>query len=140
MDSYSGSTDINICLEILRAWKQLKSVIESFAAEHDLTLPQVVVLYQLHTEDQVLMGTLAKHMHCDASNITGMADRLQTLQLISRREMPEDRRAKLLSITAEGKGLINELLPRLPTGLGFGRLSTAELSELHRLLIKLGTC
>ncbi len=138
MSAKNKSEHIEICLEILRAWKILKSVIEEFATDHDLTLPQIIVLYQLYSGDHILMGALAKHMHCDASNITGMADRLQTMNLINRREMPADRRAKQLNITDQGRELIEELLPHLPTGLNLSSLSKDEIVELHQLLSKLG--
>lgn len=116
----------------------MKSNIEHFATVRDLTLQQIMMLYHLYGEDQILMGTLAKQMHCDASNVTGLAERLQLLGLISRREMPEDRRAKQLAITKAGRELIETLLPCLPNGIGLERLSTAENTELSRLLGKLG--
>jgi DNA-binding MarR family transcriptional regulator len=123
-------------LQIVQIWKSIKTTIEQFAAERDLTLQQIFVLYQLYHEDRILMNTLAKHLHCDASNITGMADRLQSLGLIDRRELPEDRRAKQLVITAEGRGLIDTLIPRLPHCLGLHQMTSSEITELRRLLDK----
>jgi DNA-binding MarR family transcriptional regulator len=126
-----------ICLRILELWRHMKSTIEEFASEHNLTLQQIFVLYNLCGEDHILMGTLAKHLHCDASNVTGMVDRLQSLGLIERRALPEDRRAKQLSITSKGRELIESLIPRLPAGLGFQELKENETTTLYGLLNKL---
>ncbi len=136
MDIENQPIDVQVSLQLLHAWKTVKHAMEEFAAEHDLTLQQLAVLYQLTAEDHVLMGTLAKQMHCDASNITGMADRLQSLGLLTRRELPEDRRAKQLSITSHGRKLIENLLPRLPSGLSLDKLTSTELQALHGLLAK----
>lgn len=131
------STDSKICLQILDIWAHIKTTIEQFATDHELTTPQIIMLYQLYHTDHILMGTLAKHLRCDASNVTGMVDRLQAAGLIKRREMPEDRRAKQLSITPDGKRLIDDLVPLLPQRLGFGELSHEETASLRRLLSKL---
>src|SRR4051794_12099364 len=49
-------------------------------------------------ERPVAMRELASHLACDASNVTGLADRLETLDAIER--VPgEDRRIKLLRLT-----------------------------------------
>lgn len=130
-------TDTQICLQILHIWQRMKSTIEAFAAEHDLTLQQIFVLYHLYAEDHILMGTLAKNLHCDASNVTGLVDRLQSAALISRRELPQDRRAKELAITPKGRALIDSLIPCLPDGIGLHRLQASEIAELSGLLSKL---
>ncbi len=115
----------------------MKTVIDTFAIEHDLTLQQFFVLYHLYNEDHILMGTLAGRLHCDASNVTGMVDRLQSAMLITRRELPDDRRAKQLAITLKGRALIDELMPRLPDALYFSNITGPETVALHGLLGKL---
>jgi DNA-binding MarR family transcriptional regulator len=129
--------DIKICLRILDLWMHMKSTIDDFAVSHDLTMQQIMVLYRLYNEDHILMGTLAKHLHCDASNVTGMVDRLQSAGLISRRELPEDRRAKQLAITTQGRGLIDDLIPLLPHSIGLERLDPMQAGDLHDLLGRL---
>lgn len=137
MDNTGRNIETRICLQILQIWKQMKSTIEDYAAERDLTLQQIMVLYNLYNQDHILMGTLAKHLHCDASNVTGIVERLQSARLITRREVPEDRRAKELAITKEGRALIDALVPRLPVGLSIEQLSVQERDTLSCLLVKL---
>lgn len=131
--------DINtkICLKILAAWKHIKASIDDFAASRSLTSQQIFVLYSLYAEDHVLMGTLAKHLHCDASNVTWMVDRLTAAGLIERQELPADRRAKQLTITTKGRALIDDLLPTLPQNLATQQLTADESETLVELLDKL---
>ncbi len=137
MSIHPRTTDIQICLLILQSWKHIKSIIEDFAASHDLTLQQIFVLYNLYSEDHILMGTLAGRLHCDASNVTGIIERLQSAHLVTRRELPQDRRAKQLVITPAGRSLIDELIPRLPAALRLASLNASQKSDLRNLLQQL---
>ena len=51
------------------------------------------------------MSSLAGMLFCDASNVTGIVDRLEARGLIERRPSPKDRRVKLLVLTKEGARL-----------------------------------
>jgi MarR family transcriptional regulator, organic hydroperoxide resistance regulator len=53
------------------------------------------------------MNALADRLFCDASNVTGIADRLENRGLIERRAAEGDRRVKALVLTAEGVALRN---------------------------------
>jgi MarR family transcriptional regulator, organic hydroperoxide resistance regulator len=44
-------------------------------------------------------------LHCDASNVTGIADRLEARGLVTRQAAREDRRVKLLALTPAGMRL-----------------------------------
>ncbi len=78
--------------------------------EFDLMPPQQMVLGLL-SEPQP-MGGLARHMHCDSSNITGIVDRLTERGLVERRAAEGDRRVKLVALTKEGRKLRDELARR----------------------------
>ena len=49
------------------------------------------------------MSALAGAMRCDASNITGIADRLEAAGLVERRPAEHDRRVKTLVLTDRGQ-------------------------------------
>ena len=55
------------------------------------------------------MRELAGHMRCDASNVTGLADRLEGRGLIVRAAGPGDRRVKRLVLTDEGRAVRDRL-------------------------------
>lgn len=49
------------------------------------------------------MSEVAAVLHCDNSNVTGIVDALEEKGLASRRPSEEDRRVKLIELTAEGR-------------------------------------
>jgi len=106
------------------------------AADLDLTPPQLGVLK--HLVEPIPMSRLAGEMHCDASNITWMTDRLEERGLVERRPDPLDRRVKQLVLTEAGQRLRRQIDRRLGTKFpGLDRLSGEERQTLARLLSRL---
>jgi MarR family transcriptional regulator, organic hydroperoxide resistance regulator len=68
--------------------------------ELDLSPPQGHALRLLVTPRP--MGELARLMHCDSSNITGIVDRLEERGMVERRPAEQDRRVKLIALTPRG--------------------------------------
>jgi DNA-binding MarR family transcriptional regulator len=84
----------------------------SVCAEFDLTPMQGHALRVLDPEHPVAMGTLADSLACDASNVTGIVDKLESRGLIARQAGDHDRRIKVLAVTAEGRKLRDRLSAR----------------------------
>lgn len=76
---------------------------EDVAARFALTMAQARALLAL--ADAAPMRSLAEHLRCDASNVTGIADRLEARGLVTRAARDGDRRVKLLALTDEGRTL-----------------------------------
>ena len=106
----------------------------SLAAELGLTPLQARTILML--EEPVPMRDLADRLACDASNVTGLADRLEGLSAIER--VPgADRRQKLLSLTPEGRRLRAELEARTAEGSVLAeRLDDRERAALARGLTR----
>ena len=103
-----------------RAWKTLfelaiaiHSKLPCIAAELGLSVPQCHVLRLLQPDRPQIMGGLARSLGCDASNVTGIVDRLESLGLIERRFAPRDRRVRELALTERGTATRAALLERL---------------------------
>ena len=79
----------------------------TIAAELGLSPPQAMLMRLLSAPQP--MSSLADAMHCDNSNLTGIADRLEERGLAERRPDPRDRRVKLLAPTDEGVAIRDEL-------------------------------
>lgn len=91
----------------------------------------------LWLERPAAMGGLAEHLSCDASNITGLADRLGQLGLVERTP-GEDRRVKLLRLTRKGSALRTQLAERVSAGSTvMATLTASERRQLAGLLDKL---
>ncbi len=99
---------------------------------------QCHVLHLIEPGQPLPMSRLASALSCDASNVTGLVDRLEARGLVARRPSPDDRRVKVLDLTSTGSRLRAQLLRRM-TGqpLPLSRLSAQEQRALIRLLERL---
>ena len=107
----------------------------AIAAEFDLSPTQVHVLRLLEPGKAIPMGRLAGGLGCDASNITGVVDRLEARGLVQRQAAERDRRVKVLVVTERGLDLRRRLLLRMsepPEPIR--RLSTADQRALAQIL------
>ncbi len=88
---------------LMRVTEQTRQNFEAVAARFELTTAQARALLAL--ESDAPMRALAEHLRCDASNVTGIADRLQDRGLVTRVPSGTDRRVKLLAPTDAGREL-----------------------------------
>jgi len=106
---HPGDTGDGACSIAREAWailvgvsmSQRKVWLDAGQAE-GLTPPQAVSLMKLSPDDPSRLGDLAKHMHCDASYATALADRLEERGFVERRVSATDRRVRELVPTAAG--------------------------------------
>jgi DNA-binding MarR family transcriptional regulator len=115
-----------------------KCQVAPLAAELELSPAQCHVLRLLDPERAISMRELADGLGCDASNVTGLVDRLEDRGLVRRRPSETDRRVKALELTPKGVRLRAAFLERMtvpPEGLD--RLSAREQQALVRLLERL---
>ena len=102
----------------------------------DLTPPQAISLRKL-LDGPLAMGAVAEVLSCDASTLTGIADRLEERQLIQRQLDPADRRVKLLALTEAGRQLVESIDGPFTTEIpGIAALSDRERVELTKLLLR----
>jgi DNA-binding MarR family transcriptional regulator len=102
----------------------------------DLTPPQAITLRKL-LDGPMPMGSVAEVLSCDASTLTGIADRLEERSLIQRQIDPADRRVKLLALTDAGRSLVKSIDRPFTTELpGVAALSERDRAQLTRLLLR----
>src|SRR5712671_1134286 len=115
-----------------------RATLPPLAAELQLSPAQCHVLHLIEPGRPVPMGRLAETLACDASNVTGLVDRLESRGLVRRRPSAEDRRVKVLDLTPTGSRLRTLLLDRMTTPPAtLGRLSVREQRTLVRILTRL---
>jgi DNA-binding MarR family transcriptional regulator len=124
-----------------RAWQLL---LQLFLAQRkhlpasaacDLSPAQCQVLHLIEPWRPIPMRRLAELLACDASNVTGLIDRLEARGLVQRRASPEDRRVKALDLTPTGAQLRAELLKGMTRRpLPLSRLSAEDQRTLLRIL------
>jgi DNA-binding MarR family transcriptional regulator len=129
-------TDAVLCEQMLALLKRFKTALAEVAESHGLTSMQLAALRAI-SEGYASMGKVAQVMHCDNSNVTGIVDRLVSMELVNRQEDVRDRRVKTLALTPKGQSLVTEVTGLLPTRLGCSRLLDDERVCLHAALNRL---
>ncbi len=71
-------------------------------ADLELTPVQGIVLRRLDPDRPTPMNELAEALACDASNVTGLVDRLEARGFVERHAAPADRRVRTLVLTRDG--------------------------------------
>ncbi|MCU0306905.1 MAG: MarR family transcriptional regulator [Thermoleophilia bacterium] len=97
-------------ITIRRAWALIGAVVFSrrdaivaAAAEFGLQPQHAFALMRLHPDEPPSLRGLARQLHCDASYVTAIADRLEEQGYARRRVSASDRRVKELVLTPAGR-------------------------------------
>ncbi|QEV30147.1 MarR family transcriptional regulator [Streptomyces coeruleorubidus] len=107
------------------------------AAMHGLTMTQAKMLILLR-QQPLPMRALAGRLACDASNITGLVDRLEARGLVARHADAADRRIKNVVATEEGREAVRLIRADMrATSAAFARLDEEGRRSLYELLGRL---
>ena len=125
-----------------RAWQLLmkfffaqRGHLPASGAEFDLSPIQCHVLHLIEPGRPLPMSRLADTLSCDASNVTGLVDRLESRGLVRRWPSPRDRRVKVLHLTPTGARLRAQLLTQMAgRSLPLSRLSHDQQRTLVKIL------
>jgi MarR family transcriptional regulator, organic hydroperoxide resistance regulator len=123
---------------LVRLFFAQRASLPPLAAELRLSPAQCHVLHLIEPDRPIPMGELAETLGCDASNVTGLVDRLESRGFLRRRPSEGDRRVKVLVLTPTGARLRAVLVDRMtapPAALE--RLTLREQRALVQLLRRL---
>ncbi|HJP96562.1 MAG TPA: MarR family transcriptional regulator [Candidatus Saccharimonadales bacterium] len=136
-DNYAGINTLSLMFELVM---RLKPQLIEAANKHGLTTMQLHVLGFLSDDQPHPMSWIAMLMHCDASNVTGIVDRLVAMELVERAEGAKDRRIKMARLTTKGKqmraDIMQELTQESQDSID-GLLDKKEQTCFRELLIRL---
>jgi len=97
-------------------------------------------LASLDPDNGRTMRSLAEEWNCDASNATWIVDRLESFGLAERRNVPHDRRVKLVVLTKKGVKTRQELMNEFYTPPAeLSALDPDDLQTIQQVLAKLPT-
>jgi len=77
----------------------------------DITTEQFAILFQLNKSDGINQKELALRTSKDQPTITRILDVLGRKGLVEKKMCPNDRRAFLISVTAQGRELMEQAIP-----------------------------
>jgi len=110
--------------------------------ELGLTMPQIVALDKVHREGPTSIGAIAERLVMSMSATSSLIQGLVERELITRTEDPNDRRQKLLALTAQGSkaierlvndraSAIKQVVSKLPSTLRDDLLEVVERVVMH---------
>jgi DNA-binding MarR family transcriptional regulator len=108
-------------------------------ANYGVTLPRFDLLAQLDkTPGGMTLGQLSSRMMVSNGNVTGLAERLVAQGLLDRKPSASDRRAQIVTLTAEGRRVFRAMARAHERWIAdlFAGLTAEEVDELMRLLAK----
>ena len=134
--------------ETLRTWLRLLScetVIEQkvrtrLREEFSITLPQFDVLSELQrAEAPLTMSELSRELMVSNGNVTGVIDRLEKSDLVTRSRPDYDRRVQHIDLTRKGRSTFSKMAEQHEKWIYemLAELSGNDLRELQGLLLKM---
>src|SRR5215831_12592093 len=129
----AGDLRYQALLQLLRTADTIWSASHTFFERWNISPSQFNVLNLLHSQPEGLSQIeLSRQLIMHRSNVTGLVDRLEGKGLLTRKEIPTDRRAYRVVLTKSGSSLLAEILPDYYRGAEsiWDGVSTKRIHEL----------
>ena len=129
---------LNVYQTLRQAGNVIKKDLKNRLAESGITWPQFHALYHIG-EEGIAANERAKELNCNASNMTGLIDRMMENNWVYRERCEQDRRIWLIKLTEEGMKVRSKLIPEHNRNIidRMSVLDDEELKTLKNLLEKL---
>jgi DNA-binding MarR family transcriptional regulator len=129
----------NLLWQLLQVSFRAKKGLIKIAEEHDLSFVQVYTLCSVVPGKPLSMNEIANMLNCDASNVTGIIDRLFLREYIVRQEKPGDRRVKMVSLTPKGEKLRQQIIKKIVSyrSESLERLDSNQKKQLSNLVTQI---
>ena len=135
----AGDDQLIECFRRLRkAGKVTRLVVSGILGEQGLTITQFRLLRRI-PEEGTTLTQLASRSWIDPGNVSGIVDRLERMQLVTRVRSQNDRRIVLICRTEEGGRVLSRLRPKYRRQVRefMSVLSDDEVERLTSILEKL---
>ncbi|WP_336813591.1 MarR family winged helix-turn-helix transcriptional regulator [Bosea sp. MMO-172] len=127
-----------LVFQLVETSRLLRTYVEQRARQHGTTRAQWGVMSRLRRQEGLNQASLAEQMDLQPISLARLLDRLQSQNLIERREDPADRRAYRLFLTPEGRALVDGL-DAVRTEIADEILGEAEEAAIQSALGTLST-
>ncbi len=115
-----------------RAHQRHTAIFQDMIGDRNLTQLQFAALVKLRDLGEVSQNQLGRNTGMDAATMQGVIKRLSARGLIDRKPDPGDRRRLVLSLSEDGKRLIEAVIPR---GKRISRATLEPLSDEERKVL-----
>ena len=123
-----------------RAQTSVQEATKKDIQQHDLNLTEFAVMELLYHKGDQPIQIIGKKVLIASSSITYVVDKLEKKNLVARVACPTDRRVTFVSLTDEGKQMIESIFPSHEEKIAsiFDVLSDEELQNLTDYLKRVG--
>jgi DNA-binding MarR family transcriptional regulator len=128
----------DIFMDLRRIMRAMDVHSRKLAGSHGLTGPQMLCLREITTHGALTTGALAKAVALSPATLTGILDRLEARGLVSRERRPEDKRRVLVSLTAMGRQMSQELPSPLQEQFS-DRMTELSIDDQTAIRVALGS-
>ncbi|MET0866964.1 MAG: MarR family transcriptional regulator [Pseudorhodoplanes sp.] len=132
--------ELRLWLRLLTCTTLIEGEIRSRLRENfDVTLPRFDLMAQLDkSPNGMTLGELSQRMMVSNGNVTGLVERLVSLNMVERKPAPNDRRAMIVTLTPDGRRTFRSLARTHEGWVAeiFSDLSQTEMDTLMKLLSK----
>lgn len=134
------TSGIHLWLLLWKASRAVEARARASIQAEGLCVSDFSVLEALLHKGPLPVNTLGRKVLLTSGSITSAVDRLEEKGWVERRATPEDRRARLVGLTAKGAGFIRRQFDHHARDMEvvFAELSPGERRALGSLLRKLG--
>jgi MarR family 2-MHQ and catechol resistance regulon transcriptional repressor len=139
-ESLSGGSGVHVWLVLWKAAQAVESYAKVSIADLELCGSDFAVLEALLHKGALPVNQIGKKILLTSGSITTAVDRLETKGLVERRASADDRRAKIVHLTREGKRLITGVYAKHAADMErlAAELSTREGESLIGILKNIG--
>lgn len=125
---------------ILRASTSITKMVKKDMDSYGVNPTEFMVLELLYNKGAQAIQVIGNKVLLASSSITYVIDQLEKKGFVQRKQYPEDRRVTLVSLTAEGKELMDEIFPQHSSAIQqlFEDLSDKELVKLSDDIKRIG--
>jgi MarR family 2-MHQ and catechol resistance regulon transcriptional repressor len=140
LDSLSGGTGVHVWLVLWKAAQAVEAYAKNSIVDLDLCGSDFAVLEALLHKGSLPINEIGRKVLLTSGSITVAVDRLEDKGLVERRASSDDRRAKVVHLTKEGRKLITRAFQEHANDMErlASELSTSERTMLIKLLKKIG--
>jgi MarR family transcriptional regulator, 2-MHQ and catechol-resistance regulon repressor len=135
-----NSSGAHLWLVLMKAHRMLARHAQLSIAEHGIGLSDFTILEALLHKGPLLISELGRVVQLTSGAMTSAVDRLESQRLVERSRGATDRRARIVTLTREGRALITRIFGQHSANLDAASsgLAAAERQTLIALLKKLG--
>jgi len=136
----AGPISGNVLIALRKITQSISMNSKSLVKRVGLTGPQLMILQEIVHAGEVSVGEVAKAISLSQGTVTGILERMERRELVTRRRSAADRRRVLVQATAPGRALLKTAPPLMQEAFveRFNSLQDWEqnmiLSSLQRLV------